>query len=326
MLQIHRLRLTRLSAAAAAVGALAAGGVLALGPSSYAGTGPASATSPSSQKVPSYTFTALDNANDPTFNQLLGINDSGEIAGYFGSGATGHPNRGYTLVAPYGQANYTNEDFPGAQQTQVTGLNNRAITVGFYADTANDNFGFVDDNGRYSVVIDPNTPSMTAGINQLLGINDHHLAVGFYNDLNGISHGYEVNLHSYNFTPVSPPGTTGSTATGINDQGDVSGFTTSSTGTMVGFLLKGKNFTTLSFPGATQTQAFGVNNHDQVVGDYVGVDGVAHGFVYSNGTYTGIDDPNGLGTTTINGINNAGDIVGFYIDSAGNTDGFLGRP
>ena len=75
MLQIHRLRLTRLSAAAAAVGALAAGGVLALGPSSYAGTGPASATSPSSQKVPSYTFTALDdNANDPTFNQLLGIN------------------------------------------------------------------------------------------------------------------------------------------------------------------------------------------------------------------------------------------------------------
>ena len=94
----------------------------------------------------------------------------------------------------------------------------------------------------------------------------------------------------------------------------------------MGSLLKGKNFTTLSFPGATQTQTFGVNNHDQVVGDYVGVDGVAHGFVYSNGTYTGIDDPNGLGTTTINGINNAGDIVGFYIDSAGNTDGFLGRP
>ena len=47
-----------------------------------------------------YTFTTLNDNADPTFNQLLGINNSGEIAGYFGSGATGHPNKGYTIVAP----------------------------------------------------------------------------------------------------------------------------------------------------------------------------------------------------------------------------------
>ena len=39
-----------------------------------------------------------------------------------------------------------------------------------------------------------------------------------------------------------------------------------------------------------------------------------------------IDDPNGVGTTVVNGINVAGDLVGFYTDSAGNTDGMLAVP
>ena len=36
-----------------------------------------------------------------------------------------------------------------------------------------------------------------------------------------------------------------------------------------------------------------------------------------------MSDPLGLGTTTINGVNDAGDLVGFYTDAAGNTDGLL---
>ena len=30
-----------------------------------------------------------------------------------------------------------------------------------------------------------------------------------------------------------------------------------------------------------------------------------------------------MGSTVVNGINNAGDLVGFYTDAAGNTDGML---
>jgi hypothetical protein len=33
-----------------------------------------------------------------------------------------------------------------------------------------------------------------------------------------------------------------------------------------------------------------------------------------------------VGTTTVNGVNNAGDLVGFYTDSAGNVDGMLATP
>ena len=36
--------------------------------------------------------------------------------------------------------------------------------------------------------------------------------------------------------------------------------------------------------------------------------------------------PNGVGSTVVNGINGAGDLVGFYTDAAGNTDGMLAIP
>jgi hypothetical protein len=33
-----------------------------------------------------------------------------------------------------------------------------------------------------------------------------------------------------------------------------------------------------------------------------------------------------VNTTIINGVNNSGDLVGFYTDAAGNTDGMLALP
>src|ERR1700749_1828699 len=69
-----------------AIGALAAG-VLACT------TGPAYAIT--------LLFQDVINTTDRTFNQELGINNAGTIAGYFGSGAAGHPNQGYTVVPPY---------------------------------------------------------------------------------------------------------------------------------------------------------------------------------------------------------------------------------
>jgi hypothetical protein len=76
-----------------------------------------------------YTFHDIINTNDVTFNQELGINNAGVIAGYFGSGAQGHPNKGYTVVPrgagqPVVQSDFVNENFPRSVQTQVTGLNN----------------------------------------------------------------------------------------------------------------------------------------------------------------------------------------------------------
>jgi hypothetical protein len=57
--------------------------------------GAARASTTSASYATSYRFETLNNAHDVTFNQLLGINDEGLIAGYFGSGAAGHLNQGY---------------------------------------------------------------------------------------------------------------------------------------------------------------------------------------------------------------------------------------
>jgi hypothetical protein len=69
-----------------------------------------------------FKFQDVTNSNDPTFNQELGINNSGIIAGYFGSGAAGHPNKGYTVVRPYKtQLDFTNENFPGSVMSKSPG-------------------------------------------------------------------------------------------------------------------------------------------------------------------------------------------------------------
>lgn len=278
-----------------------------------------------SQAPTVYTFKTLDDNADPTFNQLLGINNHGKIAGYFGSGATGHPNKGYTIVPPYGQNNYTNENFPGSVQTQVTGINNLGDTVGFWVNANGVNLGFIEWNGVFSSYKDPNTGKGT--VNQLLGINDSGIAVGFYTDANGVNHAYKLNQATGKFTAIRPPNAVSAIATGINANGDIVGFVTASDGSTDGFLLKGGHYTEFVFPGTTNTTPFGVNLSDQIVGSYVDNGGLTHGFLLSSplshAQWKTIDDPNGIGTTIVNGLNDKAQLVGFYVDSAGNTDGFL---
>jgi hypothetical protein len=53
-----------------------------------------------------------------------------------------------------------------------------------------------------------------------------------------------------------------------------------------------------------------------------------HGLIYDilTSSWTILDDPSGIGTTTLNGINDLGQVVGFYVDANDNTDGFLANP
>src|SRR5581483_8971936 len=98
-----------------------------------------------------YSFQTIDNTGDPNFNQLLGINNAGTIAGYFGDGMGMVPNNGYTWTKAGG---FTAENFPGSAQTQVVAINNVGVsppvgpavynTAGFYVDNAGANHGFTN--------------------------------------------------------------------------------------------------------------------------------------------------------------------------------------
>ena len=248
-----------------------------------------------------YHFKTLDNQNDLTFNQLLGINNHGLIAGYFGSGAAGHPNQGYTLSFPYGQGDYRSENFPRSTQTQVTGLNDDGVSVGFWSDTnnvnqMNANFAFYAIHGHHFHLVDfPRHSRSRPPIDQLLGVNDHARAVGFYDDAAGNSHGYVYNIEKDGFRLVSIPGATSVTAAAINNLNDIAGFETDR-GRVEGFVLRADGkLTRLVFPNAAVTNALGVNDRDEVVGFYQlgnGATATTHGFTWTkHGGFKTVDDP-----------------------------------
>jgi probable HAF family extracellular repeat protein len=115
-------------------------------------------------------------------------------------------------------------------------------------------------------------------------------------------------------------------ATGVNNSQQVSGFYVDSQGVNHGFLLNLALFQTLDVPGSIFTQALGLNNKGQVVGEYTDSGGNTHGFVWTSaGGFQTIDNPNGIGTTVVNGINDKGVLVGFYGTSPTNS-GFVAFP
>jgi len=291
-----------------------------------------------------YRFQTFDDLADPTFNNLLGINNRGLIAGFYGSGNAGHPNQGYLLTH---SGTFIPEDFPPtpenpALQTQLTGLNDRGVLTGYFYNTNNgipvDNqFGFYVKDGVFTEVNNPQTPGLfgnpnpPSGVlieNQLIGVNDRDIAVGFYNDASGNSHGYTYDIKTGKFSAnIDDPAGVSTVTAAINDKGNLAGFYTDAGGTIHGFLDTHGVFKTVDAPGATETELLGLNDRGLAVGFDI-VNGVTHGLIYNSktGTFTTLDDPNASGSTILNGLNDKGDIVGFYTDAAGNTHGMLATP
>jgi hypothetical protein len=320
-----------LGAAVVASGALVLGSLAVAAP---AGAAPGRVVSAgASHRVKfSYLFVTRGSHKDRTFNQLLGINSDGKIVGYFGSGAAGHPNKGYTVRPPYGQSDFRSENFPGSKQTQVIGLNNHGVTVGFFStqnkkNLKDNNIGFWAHNRHFHPVVFPTASQSSPPVNQLLGVNDRRRAVGFYENAANHLRAFRFNIRTGNFHRVRIPGATDVIATGINNKGSISGAFLDSTGVHGFFLRHTGRLFILNAPGATQTQAFGVNKHGEVVGAYM-VGSATHGFTWTRqqGFAAPVDDPHGIGTTTINGVNKQGVLVGFYVNSAGNTKGMIADP
>jgi hypothetical protein len=265
-----------------------------------------------------YKFRTIDDVQDLTFNQLLGISRSKQIVGYYGRGSARHPNNGYRVSPPFKTIDFSPQNFPHSMQTQATAINNLDDTGGFWVDRHKVNHGYIHWNGRFTSYTWPGS-----SVTQILGLNNSGQAVGFYTQ-SGTNFGFQVDRVTKQFTSIAPPGASNVTATSINNAGEVVGFYTSGSET-IGFIKVASSYTNLSYPGSTVTMPFGINNHGDVAGSYVDSYGATHGFLMtaSTGSWSSFDDPNGVGTTAINGLNDRKDMVGFYTDSSGNTDGML---
>jgi len=101
----------------------------------------------------------------------------------------------------------------------------------------------------------------------------------------------------------------------INNRGQIVGSCSAG-----GFIRdKRGNITILNYPGAEGTVALGINDFGHVVGQYWGDafgQGLQrfHGFLWKDGTYTTVDAPFVEAmSTTLSGINNAGQIIGTFL-------------
>ncbi len=269
-----------------------------------------------------YHYQVVQDPADPgdPFTQLLGVNNSLIIAGYHNF----FQNQGFVLTLP---ANFATENYPASMMTQVVGINNTGTTDGFYVDQNSVTHGFYrTSNGAFTTVDFAGT-----AFNQLLSQNDLKQAAGYFS------------MSQNNSTPDTPyiydevggifeviviPGAVGGAqATGINNSQAKCGFFIDSQNVNHGWLLQGGTFKQLDVPGSIFTQALGLNNNGQVVGSWMDSGNLTHGFIYtiSNGQYTTIDDPLGVGTTIVNGINDNGVLVGFF-GTAPINRGFVALP
>jgi hypothetical protein len=341
-LRFDRGTIISVGIAVTAAGALAAVAVTAGGSAMAAGrpgqgarlVAPDAAATVSTASADGYQFVELGSHKDRTYNQLYGVNNHGRIAGSYGSGNGGHPNKGYTMIAPYSQGAITSENFPHSAQTQVFGLNDNNVQVGDYSNQNKSNpiqdtwFGWYY-NGSFHKVEYPTKQNSSPVDDQLEGLNNHDIAVGIYENSSHRFQSFTFNIKTGKYAALTIPGSGGENfeAFGINNAGDVVGEAGDE-----GFIkLAGGAVHKIDVPGAAQTFATGVNDNDTVVGTYIDGTGSSetfHGFIWRFGgsLFTNIDDPNADGESFLNSINNEGDLVGGYLDASGHTDGYLAFP
>lgn len=240
--------------------------------------------------VADYIITTIDvpGSNSGT-TAAWGINDAGQIVGEYNGSPGAHTSNSHGFL--YSGGTYTTIDMPGAAGTILHGISASGQIVGEWNDGRSD-YGFL----------------LSGGI----------------------------------FTPVHAPASVASIPYGINASGQIVG--TAFDTRRSGFLLSGDSYTTIRVPGALETEAFGINASGQIVG--YSYDGrTFRGFIFDGGNYTSLNPghfPMGINDagqivefSTLNvpgsiytantGINNAGQIVGYYFDTTG-YHGFLATP
>ena len=90
----------------------------------------------------------------------------------------------------YASGTYTTIDYPGAVQTDISGINNLGTMVGYYIDTAGVNHGFIYQHGSFTAFNDPYAGTGANQGTQGSGINDFGTIVGAYIDGSGNYHGF----------------------------------------------------------------------------------------------------------------------------------------
>jgi len=218
---------------------------------------------------------------------------------------------------------------PGAVPGALTSssINDEGVVVGFYDTAAGTTVGFI--RSRLGVLTAPVVAPYDNVTNTLLhSVNDEGVMVGFYSSDNlATTHGFY--LVDGQFTTYDYPGAFSTALRGINNRGDITGTTATSSpsdpGT--GFIVpRGRDPISFAgpFPAAAGLAVEAINDRRAVVGYSVFDNSPARGFLRKpDGSFVEIALA-GAGPNRAFGINDCGVIVGWYA-MAGVLHGFYGR-
>ncbi|MGB7758417.1 MAG: hypothetical protein WBL61_01230, partial [Bryobacteraceae bacterium] len=269
----------------------------------------------------SYSFTNIDYPGGLYVN-ATGLNDSGDVVGTYQD--SNYNTHGFLYT---GGTAYSSIDYPGASQTWANGINDNGVITGHYEDSSGLSHGFLDDNGAFSSFDCPNGLGTPGGIGTYAyGINNSNQVVGnCFTFLNPSAAAADVAFLYSNgsFSFFNSP-LTFAFPTGINNSGQIVG--DYAFGGCGGFLYSAGTYTDIDYPGAGKTCVTGINDAGVIVGWYSEGSVAGWGFLWSAGQYTTINTASsinlnpGLMYLQINGINNMGQIVGFYYPAQGTSE------
>lgn len=216
---------------------------------------------------------------------------------------------------------FTVIDVPESSYTGAYGINDRGEIVGASYTDAYDSpglHGFLLSQDAFTRIDGPacSVPYSPDPQTLVYGINNLSQAVGVSNPCGSESHGF-LWVDGI-LTTFDIPGSPITEFHGINDRGQIVGYNSDAGGIPHGFLLSEGTVTELIDPNSADVPIpFGINNR----GDIVGSQGT-HGFLLSGGRFTSIEVP-GSRFTDVRGINDRGQIVGFYLSVASQYHLFL---
>jgi probable HAF family extracellular repeat protein len=304
----------RTAAAVVAVAAVVLGMAPAAGASRHPGEGdtdgsPRPTTLSAGFLLDDGRFRTIEVPGSQVVTEPTGINDRGEIVGYYGDA-----NLTQQAFRRDRRGRYETIRVPGAAITAALEINERGQIAGTYSDTGT--FlrepparprGFVLDRGRFIRLDMPG-----AALTSAFSINDRGQVVGEYIDAEGRNHGFL--WQRGRFRTIDVPGAEDTSVVDINDGGQIVGlYGDAGFETAHGFVLEDGAYTTFDVPDASLTVPFGINDRGQIVGAALR-DGAFGGFLLRRATsrrFTAIDVPRAPATYAID-INNRGQIVGLY--------------
>ncbi len=180
----------------------------------------------------------------------FGINNSGQITGYYDAEFSGTHGFVYT------NGQFTSFDVPGSVgATFAEGINDSGEIAGFIEATGGP-AGFLYDGSSYRMIRVPGARSTYA-----TGLNNAGDVVGYYYDVTG-AHAFLYTSQGV-LTTFDVPSSTATLAFGINNLGDISGDYETNGYDDHAFLYKQGEFITVNAPDAVG--GFGINDSDQVI-------------------------------------------------------------